>query len=580
MESNEAMTTATGDRCFDILLDEPFLIEVEKIYVEVNRGVNGASRWKQTIPANYQLDVEIKCEDLEDSEQFLDLLYEDSSKADHSFGGDEPILRATWPHLPNVPSPGTLLPLQHGRRDDAFKFQHGLELSIGWSKRSDPPLVAYAKAKRSACLLEQEQEQEQRQQLPTPSASDGSDKTTKQHVITYVWSDERYIVMENLKCPLCANEETVRGRYEYPSFDRLHWHLLTWHEHFQPQIEDEERPGSTAVHKAVHLWLSEKMAERDGMPAKKSDEEVWIAPTRPFDQKAYVNGEDTWTGHPMLKPQGRRGTKSMRTLAAAKRNLANGLAESRPVPVKAKKPIAKIKDIAPAPKRRWPVPKVPGVRFYRTISKRPFEEGEEVSESDEDVDESWLRDRLRDDMASLKLSKGSEAFLQDWNSVANKEHFSADVLIREGVVRFIRKFHARLRDGEYRGEFLRFLTRLKTHGVIDAEVFDYCCEQAQRAVDESDASSDHSSRALGSRSTNGDSAGGAGYVGRTCVCGKPVISARGAIVCHDTVSLSLPPCPLPCNVVALFPGMIANFASIALLSSLLPHAVRRATESS
>lgn len=554
IESKEA----TGkDRSFEIHLDDPFSIEVEKIYVTIDRGGNGVYRWKHTIPSHYQLDVEIKCQDFEDSVQLLELLYGDSAQRKQNLSGKDATLRATWDDLPECPPPGTLLPLQRRRHDDAVDSQYGLELSMGWSRKQDSPLAAYTKSRRE-CALEQEQ-------LPTPSASDASEKATKNHVITYVFMNERYHVMESLKCPLCADEPSARGRYEYPSFDRLHWHLLTWHEHFQPQVEDEERPASTAVRKTVHLWLSDKLAERASKPVNDGDEEIWIAPNRPFDQKAYLKGEDTWTGHPKLRPPGRHGLKPGRSMAAAKRHPESGLLDSS-VNKKIRRPAHDVSDILEAPRAKWRVPKVPGIRFYRTVSKRPFEEGEDVSESDEDVDESWLRARLRDDMSTLKLNKGSEDFFRDWNSVANEEDFSADVLTREGVVRFTRLFQRRLGDAEYREEFMRFLTRLKSHGVIDSEVFDYCSERAQMAGEVSDQMID-GSHGLTTKASNNPSQNAGKR--KTCICGEPVLSARGGIICHDSVSIPL------FTTFRFFFGMSANFYSTALLANTLPHAMSR-----
>ncbi|KAM0713673.1 hypothetical protein Q7P37_010635 [Cladosporium fusiforme] len=520
VESREA---TAKDRCFEVHLVEPFLIEVEKIYVTVDKGSNGTYRWKHTIPTHYRLDVEIKCEDFDDSIQILDLLHGDASQKNQNASGKNATLRATWNGLPECPSPGTLLPLRCGRHNDTIEFQYGVELSMGWSRKQDSPLAAYTKARRSACASEQEQ-------LPTPSASDGSEKATKMHVITYVFMNERYHVMESLKCPLCAGETSARARYEYPSFDRLHWHLLTWHEHFQPQVEDEAKLSSMAVHKTVHLWLSDKLAERSIQLVEAGDEEQWIAPNRPFDQKAYLRGEDTWTRHPKIRPQGRHGSKPARSLLSAKRPPTSGTGESRTMHNKIRQPPHEVSDIIELPKAKWRVPRVPGIRFYRTVSKRPFEEDEAVSESDEDVDETWLRDRLRDDMSSLNLSKGSEDFFRDWNFVANDENFSADMLTREGVVRFTRQFQENLRDDAYRQEFMRFLTRLRTHGVIDADVFDYCNERAQQAREDLEQASgdDHG---LESRCDEHDERSRAAM--KTCTCGEPVLSARSGIICHD-----------------------------------------------
>lgn len=588
----EGREVAANEFRFDIHLDEPFSIEVDKIYETVARGSNGTRRWKRTIPTHYQLDVEIKCQDPQDSIDFLSLMEEKSPKVyQQSLTAKDAILRANWHDLPECPGPHTLLKMTRTNGPDyEIESNYGVGLSIGWSPKRDSPLTTYTKARRAAIVPEQDQ-------LPTPSASDESEKATKQHVITYIFMNERYLIQENLRCPLCAAATNAHALHEYASFDQLHFHLLMWHDHFHPKVVEEK--DSDACHRKVYLWFSGRQPERFSQPVDEDDEEEWIAPNRPFDQKAYLRGEDSWTGHPRLPSPTRHGPKPARPPTRSLKKHASSTSISQ-LSGKSRSRPSEVRDMPDLPKPRYRVPKVPGIRFYRTKSKRPFEEDEEVSESDEEVDESWLRARLHDDMQSLPISAGETEFIRDWNYAANEENFSANVLTREGVVRFTRFFQAKLQGRRYCEAFTAFLARLKAHGVLDDAVFDYCTERIQAVSDldsdefrrlkhprlENAASRREMAPAVSAKNRlaqrggiNGNLDRGKGSLNESapqgpkiCTCGKPVSSARGSIICHDNVSFFF--------FLKVSRGLRANNFATALLPRSLPHGLRRAHDPS
>jgi hypothetical protein len=523
----ESSKTGSKDRVFEVTLDEGFAIEVEKIFVTIDKSSNGTYRWKRSIPSHYQLNVEIKCHDHDDAIRFLSLLEnKPASKYRRSLTEKDATLRATWLALPECPPIGKSLRLL--RSDGvvhAVDTKYGVELSMGWSRKQDLPLVAYAKSRRAAVVPEEDQ-------LPTPSASDESDNTPKEYIITYVFMNERSHTMKNLQCPLCATGPSLRARHEFSSFDRLHTHFLLWHDHFQPQVEDAEEDSSSVIRKTVHLTFATKPAEAQIQPMYEGEEEQWIAPQRPFDEKAYLKGEDTWTGHPKLKPMTKHDLKAERAQlhALKKQTSATSLPQipmrsnNRPAP-------SAVLDIPNLPKPRWPLPKVPGIRFYRTKSKRPFESDEDVSESDEDVDESWLQAHKRDDMSSLPLSAGAKDFYQDWNLTLAQDDFPADVFAKEFLVRFARKFRAKLgQDDEYYDEFAKMVNRLHSLNFIDEEVRNYCCKRERTGHGAPIAP-----MGIASGSKTLGAASGELRV-RTCICEKPVESARGAVMCDNIVS--------------------------------------------
>jgi hypothetical protein len=528
----ESSKAGPKDRVFEVTLDEGFAIDVEKIFVTIEKGSNGTYRWKRSIPAHYQLNVEIKCQDHDDAIRFLSLMEnKPASKYRRSLTEKDATLRATWLALPECPPLGkSLRLLRSDGAVHAVDTKYGVELSMGWSRKQDLPLVAYAKSRRAAIVPDPDQ-------LPTPSASDESENTLKQHIITYVFMNERSHTMKNLQCPLCATGPSLRARHVFTSFDRLHTHFLLWHDHFQPQVEDGEGDMSSIIRKTVHLTLVTKLLEAPTQPLYEGEEEQWIAPERPFDEKAYLKGEDTWTGHPKLKPVTKHDLKAERAqLNALKKQPSSTSTSQIPIKSNSRPALSEVLDIPDLPKPKWPLPKVPGIRFYRTKSKRPFESDEEVSESDEDVDESWLHAHKRDDLASLPLSAGAKDFYQDWNLTLAQDDFPADVFAKEFLVRFARKFRAKLgQDDEYYDEFAKMVGRLQSLNFIDEEVRDYCCKRERTGPGAPIAPM---GIAGGSRSFPAGVSGE--FRVRSCMCGVPVESARAAVMCENIVSFFTP----------------------------------------
>ena len=531
IESSKAGST---DRTFEVTLDEGFAIDVEKIFVTIEKGSNSTYRWKRSIPAHYQLNIEIKCQDHDDAIKLLSLMERKPAlKYRRSLTEKDATLRATWLALPECPALGkSLRLLRSDGAAHAVDTNYGVELSMGWSRKQDLPLVAYAKSRRAAIVPAQDQ-------LLTPSASDESENTSKEHIITYVLMNERSHTMKNLQCPLCATGTSLRARHEFSSFDRLHIHFLLWHDHFQPRVEDAEEDASSVIRKTVHLTLTTKLVEGQIQPLYEGDEDEWIAPQRPFDEKAYLKSEDTWTGHPKSKPVTKQDLKAERAhLNAFKKQPSATSTSQNPMKSSSRPAPPEVIDIPELPKPRWPLPKVPGIRFYRTKSKRPFQSDEEVSESDEDVDESWLQAHKRDDMSSLPLSAGAKDFYQDWNLTLALDDFPADVFAKESLVRFARKFSVKLGHyDEYYNEFKKMVLRLESLNFVDQEVRDYCCKRQKRAPSTPAELPEQRGFADGSESLSKAASGD--YKVKTCTCGSPVASARAAVMCDNIVS-SLP----------------------------------------
>jgi len=532
-----------GEQHFDVQLDHPFIIPISTIYVSVGSGKTGGDvTWRRSIPAQYELMVEIKCQDLEESAEFLALV-ENRLPSDYhgSLVATEGVLSAKWKELPNCPASDHLLGISRLQEDKRLTdFKYGMALSVGWSRKCDSPLVRYNR-------LRQHEGKDHQDQLPTPSASEGSDRHGPRYVVKYVLqiSEERTHVVSGLKCPICS---ATRVTPEYSSFARLQLHLLTWHDHFRPEVLEEEKiDDAGGIIYTVRLWSTERPVD-DVRELSEGEDDLWIAPSKPFDQSAYLKDQDTWTGHTQPKAS----KTILKKRPRDKESVAHRPADKSPkgsAPVTVKRPLKKAtklpqtSGLAASQKRRYRVPTVPGVRFYRTGSKRPFNDDEEVMESDDELDQSWLDERLHVDLSSLKLTPGRQDFLEDFNRFVATGAFAADVLSASGIIDFTQKHRKKACDAGWYAAFKERVQRLLQYGIIERADARQCKHLIKPYKNQAVAPPANATG--GSIAPTGDGTGqpGDGHGAKmkakaghdvtrdTCMCGERADSTHGTIMC-------------------------------------------------
>jgi hypothetical protein len=111
--------------------------------------------------------------------------------------------------------------------------------------------------------------------------------------------------------------------------------------------------------------------------------------------------------------------------------------------------------------------------------------------------------------------------------------------------------------------------------MIDSEVQSYCSDRRSlvSGVPERVVNGRHSHASQGHRNgkQRATSNGQSGEAAKTCSCGSPVMSARGAVTCHDIVSIFFQFFMLHCPLLTSF---------TALLASAISHGLRGAQPSS
>ena len=546
-----SMESSEGPRWFKVKLDKPFNIPIEKLYVPVESGKTSANvTWRRSMPARYEMLVEVKCLDLEDSGEFLALVENRSSSDYHGpLGGNESVLSATWQKLPNCPSEGELLNISrmqaHKRLTD---FDYGMSLSVGWSRKRDSPLARFNR-------LRQYNTKRQQDQLPTPSASEDSDRHTSRYVVKYAFQmqEERYHTVYGLSCPICS---AIRATPEYPTFARLYLHLMTWHDHFRPQAVKSDRASEyergSEMHHTIWLWPVEKPTDPT-QELSEGEEDVWVAPSEPFDQSAYLTDQDKWTSHVPSKA-------SKKVIGRRKRDVeivANKLEQIPKAPKRivvndAPPKISRAVDLnsPTAPQRRkYRLPAVPGVRFYRTVSKRPFLQDEDLIESDDDLDESWLHERLHDDLKYLNVSPGAQEFIEDFNAFVGTGAFATSDLLQGGIISFTRKHKEKTRDKEWRAAYKDRLRILLNHRIVERDAVKRCmalmkgraAAEAPTTAASSALSGASAKEVLLGRTDSGTARSEEGHdlPRDLCICGERADSGHGTLMCdgEDCVRL-------------------------------------------
>lgn len=331
--------------------------------------------------------------------------------------------------------------------------KYGLDMTMAWRR---PPVKSmlphYPKLKTQT-------------QLPTPSISEDSDLAKAQQVI-YVFQQDHYQrckVLETLSCVLC------RTRLPHTSFDRLYFHLLTHHEHFKFHVEDVLTADDGVTHKTIWVTLAEKPYERPINNSNDNDEykQNWVAPLRAFDLKAYLNGDESWSTGSKLRVSAKRGRAQKGP--APPLSLQTGPKYKAPEDVK---------DLPPRRKKKFTVPYVEGVTFYRTVSKRRIEPGEMLSESDDEIQQPWMLQKQKRDIAEPGLLQPAVTFLQDFSEHLDREGISADTFLGDACVRFIRRHRAQLQIDGWRKAFEKKLQLFMKSGIVRQDVVDYCLKAA------------------------------------------------------------------------------------------------------
>lgn len=316
-------------------------------------------------------------------------------------------------------------------------------------------------------------------------------------------------------CPFCVDRDLRSERL-------LEFHLVTNHDLFSFRFTS--RDGATGSD-----TLRTIVVEVDLRPEKLVEDDIgdverwaWVKPSgRPFSFAEYVNGDESWIYGARAESPSREvvmkdassdvdmdpsdGPSSPRRAQDRCNNESPAPPISEPRSLRRSPPastqagpaeaqstqqpltlaVRTARDKTP---RRFVVPAPPSeeVRFFRSNTKRVVREGELLSESDADVDESWLQHRHERTLDSLpELSDAEKAFAKMWDAHVLHDRVRANLFVPAVLTRFTETNKDRLGHRHMSVEFFKHASSLVVSGCVSHDVVRSCVgiiRQAQQAA--------------------------------------------------------------------------------------------------
>ncbi|KAF2826528.1 hypothetical protein CC86DRAFT_323881 [Ophiobolus disseminans] len=361
-------------------------------------------------------------------------------------------LTTTWANILECPPGKVVLPLRD--RKDSLDF--GLEVTMYWaSSQIVSSLVAHNTRLRAT------------EQLGTPlSPSPPRESAIHQPSIklTFVYANET-VTRKGLACP---HEGCHRRRAK--DIEDFRMHLDSWHDYFKYRATPK---GLDA--EGNETWVFEcdisdhKSEQRASARATEPFDIRTVAPRQPFNQTRYLNeGNDEYQRMSKLE----------------KRHMAHRapatLLGGKSMPPRWRTP-AQVRDMPPREKRRYPVPAAPaGITFVRSSSRRPLSTGEDISESDDEVDEEWIKLRKSAEFIKDKLLPDNvKCFLKGLDQHLWAEQLHSDLHVGDAVIRFARVSGEWIRQEEVFKAFKNKVDELLEDQEISQEVYAACLKIAQ-----------------------------------------------------------------------------------------------------
>ncbi|KAI9814019.1 MAG: hypothetical protein M1827_003483 [Pycnora praestabilis] len=458
---SQSSATSKQRKAFHVDMDKTFSIKARELFVDAEK--NGVS--KMAMVDSYILQITLKPLGAKDHWSQIFPKRAITSKPGSGAMADrnniqQPFLMAEWEDFPSLPPEGCLLDLfsvDEGVKQDT-EFE--LEVEAGWNAYISP-LLRYKKGFFETAAS----------RFPTPISE--PDPAIANAKVTYIFGRKRKyggeqrtrkITLSGWLCPLC------RGR-DFGSRDLLHFHLKTGHHLFRCRVETET--GATLAATAEHLLVIVDIADKyphKAAPSNEADDEFmeWVRPTRPFDMQKYLAGDESWS-------QGVVERLANETLGQLSHASQHSSALSAMSPSSRRDPDT-VPDIPPPMRKKFTVPPGPSnVTFFRTTAKRPLAEGESISESDDEIDESWLSHKhqeIIDDFTDVTPTE--KEFIKIYDAHILEEALCGNAHLGDSMIRFVRANRAWLARSDRKVEFSKNAAKLLLDGAIEEVVFHSC----------------------------------------------------------------------------------------------------------
>ncbi|KAK6521210.1 hypothetical protein TWF506_001435 [Arthrobotrys conoides] len=338
-----------------------------------------------------------------------------------------------------------------------------LKLNFGWNKNIDYQILKNGKKK-------QQQQQHNESSVTVPSKRRKQiriDYTFHGHVKNFDEQDAHknlYTSTVNLNnklyvfsyqgntytCVICQNTT-------FQSLERLRFHLLHTHTYFTCSLE-----GYVKHKDLVKIMVEPAVEEgrRFSQPPGNNDRKfLWIRPKglgdRAFNLEEYLKGDTTWA----------RGV----VVPEAERKLINA-------PGRMLRKMQIVPDLNfGAEKRRCIVPaREDGKGYVRFLTGETVAAGDDLSESDDEIDESWVLKKVDEKIEASNFSSAGREYLKLWGSHVMIEGPRSNHHLQDCLIRFCRLNKKTLKPPPLRQEFDKFVAALRVRGQIDKLLVKQC----------------------------------------------------------------------------------------------------------
>ncbi|KAI9872908.1 MAG: hypothetical protein M1830_001068, partial [Pleopsidium flavum] len=450
--------TPAGEVKAQIEMDEPLILNASELFVGVQRSTYS----KLTITDSYHM--EIMFLPLDSREVWPAVLVKPvkgrvSPQADNVMANhvqNDQVLVAKWTKLPNCPPKGAPLSIQAFKNRKPYKANISLELDAAWC-RSTTPLEHYNSQLRHSPPA----------RLPTPI----SEPETLASTTIVIWTfgdmppeDRKTLTMFGYLCPACE-------RKDFCTYDNLHFHLLTNHDLLKFHVTREQKNEVNGLQVVVRISVAVADDYRNRAANDVKDDRVfcWERPKHPFDLQSFLAGDENWIGKSSRRPPPALHIHQLPKASRSQSWDTLNWASQRVDP-------SNVLDLPVMDRKKHPVPSAPAeVTFFRANSKRPLKESEAISESDDDVNEAWLKHKhgeLIQDFSHVTVSEKN--FMKKYDAYMLMEELSGNTHFADATVRFCRNHKEWLRRPDMYKEFLKNAASLITLGTISEPLLQGC----------------------------------------------------------------------------------------------------------
>ncbi|KAH0542601.1 hypothetical protein FGG08_003009 [Glutinoglossum americanum] len=434
-----------GDTLAEIdLAEKAFFVKADRLFKEAERG----SRRMQTLLNRYTIEISFTTTGSPGWPP-------EPLKSEFGLSGADlrhPIrLSSTFDYLPHCPKERILLDVEGSSTGgpSVKSTEAALEIMMTWSK-PPPQKLRGSLVQKQNFDIEQDPTQRVKVRYFIGPAHHEDGNIKKKKVTGY-------------GCLFCD------GR-EFRTIELLHFHLITCHENFKYKV-NTRRSHENRTKWEIHLDIADYRGFND------EDEDdvglVWVRPKRPFVLSKFLRGDDSWiTGRTPL-PTPPPPSQLSRSTSSARNS------QTRQVP--GAPTVIDPNTIADLPKpktKKFPIP--PGGRYYRSLTKRRLKEGEWLSESDDDVDESWLIQKHKETLDDFADVFGAEkTFMKRFDEHMLRENLCAQRYVPGALIRFCRANRQWLNNVDMLVEFWKQSLYLAQHGIINSAHVKACMDIIQ-----------------------------------------------------------------------------------------------------